>query len=139
MSTFSLQKQADKAIMSILEPYVGGERELILVAHDAKQDVRYLSQIGVQVDDLPGMAGEIDTKELHQAWRGCDGGRGLGAVLSDLGITSANLHNAGNDAVYTVRGMVGLAVEQMRKDEAKGSEEEYVPALWAVGRWKELS
>lgn len=103
----------------------------MLVAHDVMQDIRYLSDIGLEIRDLQDMKGTIDTREMHQAWRDSDSGRRLQAVLADLGIASANLHNAGNNAVYTLRGVMGLAVEQVRKDEANDRNEEYVPALWA--------
>ena len=113
-----------------LQPYADGRRDVVFVAHDAKADIRYLSNIGFEVLDMPGMLADVDTVLLHQAWRDSSDGRSLGTILSDLCIPNKHLHNAGNDAVYTLRAMMGLAVEQLRKDEAGEKGEEYVPALW---------
>lgn len=120
------------SIGSILEPYTSQKRELVFVAHDTKQDVKLLHKIGVDVLALPGMVGDVDTAVLHQAWCSSDMTRGLHSVLTDLCISSKHLHNAGNDAVYTMRAMVGLAVEKARRDEAAQKGEEYVPALWTA-------
>lgn len=103
---------------------------MVFVAHDTKQDIKLLHKIGVDVSTLPGMVGEVDTAVLHQAWRSSDNSRSLGSVLGDLCMAHQHLHNAGNDAVYTLRAMIGLAKEQPRKDEAELKGEEYVPALW---------
>lgn len=113
-----------------MDHYVQDGRQLVLVGHDIKQDIRYLSSIGFEILDTPGLLGEVDTKDLHQAWNDSSVLRSLSAVLSDLHIASKNMHSGGNDAVYTLRAMVGLAVEQVRKDEAAARGDEYVPALW---------
>ncbi|POR33207.1 ATP-dependent DNA helicase II subunit 2 [Tolypocladium paradoxum] len=130
-STFPAKKELADAVRSTLQPYTDGHHDVVFVAHDTKADVTYLSNIGFEVLDMPGMLGDIDTVLLHQAWRKSSDGRSLGTILSDLCIANEHLHNAGNDAVYTLRAMMGLAVEQLRKDEADAKGEEYVPALWA--------
>ncbi|KJZ71792.1 hypothetical protein HIM_08812 [Hirsutella minnesotensis 3608] len=124
-STFPPKHELVKNIRAIVEPYVRQQRNLIFVAHDPRQDLKFLSYIGLDIERLPGISGEIDTQALHQVW--CDGGppRSLSSVLSDLGMRSENLHNAGNDAVYTVRAMTALAVEQSRKDDAARRGEAY--------------
>lgn len=130
-STFPARNELADAIRSTLQPYTDGRPDIVFVAHDTKADVRYLSNIGFEVLDMPGILGSIDTVLLHQAWRNSNDGRSLRTILSDLCISNKHLHNAGNDAVYTLRAMVGLAVEQLRKNEADAKGEEYVPALWA--------
>ena len=59
-------------------------------------------------------------------------GRGLEAVLSELCMQYKWLHNAGNDAVYTLRAVVGVAVEQVREEELVAKGEKYVPALFTA-------
>ncbi|PFH57514.1 hypothetical protein XA68_14917 [Ophiocordyceps unilateralis] len=129
-SEFPTKSKLVDAVQSILKPYFEQNRGLVFIGHDTSSDLRYLSQIGLDVLDLPGMLCEIDSKALHQAWKNSDDGRSLEAVLSDLNIPNTNLHNAGNDAVFTLRAVIGLAVEQLRKTEAELKGEEYVPALW---------
>lgn len=105
----------------------------MFVAHDSIQDITYLSKVGFEVLDVPGMLGELDSKTVHQGWKKLDNGRGLEAVLSDLCIPNRNLHNAGNDAVFTLRALIGVAVEQKREEEVKEKGEMYEPGLWTNG------
>ncbi|ODA80105.1 hypothetical protein RJ55_03063 [Drechmeria coniospora] len=132
-SSFATKGELVETIKSILAPYTNGRVDLVFVAHDTKQDVKFLSSIGMNVLKLPGMIGEIDTAVLHQEWCSSNESRSLRSVLNELGFENKNLHNAGNDAVYTMRAMIGLAVEQLRKEEAVAKNEEYVPAMM-VGR-----
>jgi len=62
--------------------------------------------------------------------------RNLGSILAELDITGWNLHNAGNDAAYTLQAMIKIAVKHLQDQEkskdAKGQEikdriAEYVP------------
>ncbi|RDA87546.1 hypothetical protein CP532_3984 [Ophiocordyceps camponoti-leonardi (nom. inval.)] len=131
-SEFPTKKELVNAVKAILKPYLDEERKLAFVGHDTASDLRYLSQMGLDMMELPGMVCEVDTKALHQAWQDSEDGRSLSAVLSDLNIRSENLHNAGNDAVFTMRAAIGLATEQLRKDEAdlQGDGKNYVPSLW---------
>lgn len=118
--------------MCILKPYVDSSRQLVLVGHDFDQDVAYLSQVGIDVMNLPNVISLLDSQVLHQCWRDLDRGRGLHAVLAELCIPNKNLHNAGNDAVFTLRATVGMAIEQIRECEANEKGEKYEPALWTA-------
>ncbi|PHH72533.1 hypothetical protein CDD80_4471 [Ophiocordyceps camponoti-rufipedis] len=129
-SDFPTKDQLVDAVKKILQPYMDKDKGLVFIGHDTASDVRYLSQIGLEVLDLPGMLCEIDTKALHQAWRDSEDSRSLEAVLADLNIPNKNLHNAGNDAVFTMRAVLGLALEQLRKVEAELKGDDYLPALW---------
>jgi hypothetical protein len=81
---------------------------------------------------LRGLVEQLDTKDIHQAWKERESGKGLVSVLNDLSIRSKHLHNAGNDAVFTLRALIGVAIEEIREKEAKAKGEEYKPALWDV-------
>lgn len=115
-----------------MEPYIKDKRKLVFVAHDARQDINYLSSIGFEVLALQGLVEQLDTKEMHQAWRASDQGKSLHHVLNDLLIQSKHLHNAGNDAVFTLRALIGVAIEEIREKEVKTKGEEYTPALLGV-------
>ncbi|KAF6820453.1 qde-2-interacting protein [Colletotrichum sojae] len=85
-------------------------RNIVLVGHDLDSDLGYLASMDVHPWSLNGMFRCLDTKDMHQAWREGEQGRALHYVLGDLDIPNKNLHNAGNDAAYTLRAMLGLAV-----------------------------
>lgn len=118
------------AILSILQPYLDRGREIALVGHDTQQDIQYLSNIGVDIADLRRVTRVLDSQGLHQVWRDLDNGRSLKTLLNDLGIASRYLHNAGNDAVYTLRAMIGVAIEDLRKRAAQEKDEKYEPIGW---------
>jgi hypothetical protein len=124
--------------MAILEPYISQNRHVVFVAHDTGSDIKYLASIGFDVLGLPGLVEELDTKEIHLAWKESDQGKSLASVLNDLCIHSKHLHNAGNDAVYTLRALLGVAIEQIREKSAKANGEEYRPALFDVKQETEV-
>ena len=107
-------------------------REIVLVGHDTKQDIQYLASIGVDVTEMKSITRMLDSQAIHQAWKGIDSGRSLEGVLADLGIASKHLHNAGNDAVFTLQALIGVSIEAMRQCEAEMTGEEYEPELWNV-------
>ncbi|KAH6610758.1 atp-dependent dna helicase 2 subunit 2 [Trichoderma cornu-damae] len=132
VSTFPEECELPEAIESVLAPYTEEKRQLVFVAHDARQDIKYLSSVGFEVLAIRGLVEQLDTKEIHQAWRESEQGKSLQHVLNELLIRSKHLHNAGNDAVFTLRALIGMAIEEIREKEAKAKGEEYKPALWNV-------
>ncbi|KAL0931860.1 qde-2-interacting protein [Colletotrichum truncatum] len=94
-------------------------RNIVLVGHDLDSDLSYMASMNVHPWSVDGLLRCLDTKDMHQAWREEGQGRSLGFVLQDLEIPSKNLHNAGNDAAYTLRAMLGVAV-RARMDEQVG-------------------
>lgn len=69
--------------------------------------------------EIQNMIGEVDTKDIYQAWKNEVNGRGLHHLLSALGIKSKNLHNAGNDAYYTLCAAILVAEEALREEQAE--------------------
>lgn len=47
---------------------------------------------------------------MYRAFRDEENPRNLGSILADLDISASYLHNAGNDAVYTLQAMIGIAI-----------------------------
>ncbi|KAK3990635.1 good for full DBP5 activity protein 2 [Cladorrhinum sp. PSN332] len=87
-------------------------RPVVLVFHDASADIKYLQTAGYNIYAANNVTDILDTKDLHKyALRTNDTGS-LESVLRYLEIPSHHLHNAGNDAVYTLRAMLGLAVKK---------------------------
>ncbi|OHE94659.1 QDE-2-interacting protein [Colletotrichum orchidophilum] len=100
-------------------------RNIVLLGHDLGADLGYMKKMGVELWSISGVASRtLDSKDMHQAWRAESQGRSLGMVLTDLGIAHSNLHNAGNDAAYTMQAMLGVAVkERVEKSQGKAEEE----------------
>ncbi|TBU32800.1 hypothetical protein BD311DRAFT_749753 [Dichomitus squalens] len=94
---------------------------LFIVFHDASQDVKYLKSDGLKaieriehvLPDNPA-TGEIyvvDTVDLFAALEGdsSNQSRALDRVCRHLQIPTSYLHNAGNDAYYTLEAMMSMA------------------------------
>jgi hypothetical protein len=78
------------------------KRKIILLGHDIMGDVRYLQHLGCDHLTPDAVAESLDTAKLYQAWRREQNITSLGRIMGDLDVAAWKLHNAGNDAVYTV-------------------------------------
>lgn len=89
-------------------------RPLVLVGHNLDADIQYLQLANVEmVEESTGaskFADRIDTASFFRLIRGELEPRSLGAVIYELGMTGWNLHNAGNDARYTLQALVAMLV-----------------------------
>lgn len=54
---------------------------------------------------------EVDTATMWRYHTRENNPRSLGVILAELGIVGWNLHNAGNDAAYTLQAMIGIAIK----------------------------
>ncbi|OTA91554.1 hypothetical protein M434DRAFT_75985 [Hypoxylon sp. CO27-5] len=91
------------------------QRPIIMVGHDIRQDLNYLQKVGFNIWSVPHFLDEIDTKSMFQRLQKSSNGRGLATVCDELGMPGQNFHNAGNDATYTLRAMITMAVKQTVK------------------------
>ncbi|KAI9371881.1 hypothetical protein BJX61DRAFT_481700 [Aspergillus egyptiacus] len=93
-------------------------RPLVLVGHSLISDIQYLELANVHIiDESSGaskFADRIDTADSFQMIRGETDLRSLGSVIGELGMTGWNLHNAGNDARYTLQALVAMLVEHSK-------------------------
>ncbi|KAF9889100.1 hypothetical protein FE257_008077 [Aspergillus nanangensis] len=98
-----------------------GARNLVLVGHSTATDIEYLRKMGVRVDQAPaGTAGFIeivDTAEFFRIIHREDAPRSLARVMEELGMTGWNLHNAGNDARYTMEVLVRMVLDHSEREE----------------------
>jgi len=69
-----------------------------------------MRRLGYDVANLGALHRVLDTSVLQRAYAQTWNQARLGAVLDDLDIEAWFLHNAGNDAVYTLQALVGLGV-----------------------------
>ena len=90
-------------------------QDVVLVFHEFQSDVKYLEGVGYGVYDNPNLLEIVDTKHMKQSALRSNQATRLESILFQLGFPYGNLHNAGNDAVYTLRAMIGLAVEKRVK------------------------
>ncbi|KAL8863540.1 MAG: hypothetical protein Q9178_000221 [Gyalolechia marmorata] len=86
------------------------KRRLILVGHDIKMDIDYLRKLGYDVSNLSNLIEALDTADLHRAWKHHQNPSKLGTVLMEMEMVGWNLHNAGNDAAYTLQALIGIAI-----------------------------
>ncbi|KHN99598.1 QDE-2-interacting protein [Metarhizium album ARSEF 1941] len=116
-SVFSLQAALIETLNATFAKYANGSHDVFLVGHDIKSDLGYLSNIGFPISQLPGLVGNIDTQAIYRAWKDGTKSCSLGSVLADLDVRYKNLHNAGNDAVYTLRAMVAIALAGLQPEQ----------------------
>lgn len=86
------------------------KRNLIFVGHDVGADIGYLRQLGYDPFNLSNLLETVDSATMFRFLRREPNIRSLGSILAELGITGWNLHNAGNDAVYTLQAMLAIAI-----------------------------
>ncbi|KAI3177025.1 hypothetical protein DTO039G3_384 [Penicillium roqueforti] len=89
------------------------KRNVILVGLDLHGDIIHLQKAGSQVftslnEPSSVIRETIDVAELYRADAEENQKRGLRALLGSLNILSFDLHNAGNDAHYTLHALVRL-------------------------------
>ncbi|KAI9045473.1 uncharacterized protein KD926_007888 [Aspergillus affinis] len=88
----------------------GGEpRAVVVVGHNPSMDLASLREMGAPVEvKSNGVVDIVDTAETWRIMRGELSARSLGAILADLGMAGWHLHNAGNDARYTMEVLIRM-------------------------------
>lgn len=130
-SEFVYERDLGAAVLAAIQPATVHEtgssvgtdesRHLVLVGHNVAMDMQYLREMGVHIDQKPaGTAGFIDvvdTADFFRMLRREETHRSLAKVLHELEMTGWNLHNAGNDARYTLEVMVRLVLEHREMED----------------------
>lgn len=96
------------------------KRNIIFLGHDTLGDVRYLQNLGFDPMKVENLLEALDTAVMYRVWRREQNPTSLGRILYDFDIPGYKLHNAGNDAVFTVQAMLGICV---REASIRGSSE----------------
>lgn len=87
-------------------------RNVVLVGHNPSADVNFFLDLGVPLfresKEKSVFLDTVDTAEVFRVSRQEMNVRSLGSILATFGITGWHLHNAGNDARYTMEAMVRM-------------------------------
>jgi hypothetical protein len=86
--------------------------------------LKYLKALKLDVAKIDNLAGIADTRDMHQYIYRAQNPTKLATILNTLGLEYRNLHNAGNDAVYTMQAMIGLTSEKARRRDAVAAKTE---------------
>lgn len=101
----------EREIVPELESLFGqlySNRRVVLVGHDIAGDIKYLKGLGFDV--IPMVADCIDTSDLWKAAHRDGRQSALSTILLQQVIPAKYLHNAGNDAYYTLHAMIAIAL-----------------------------
>lgn len=79
---------------------------IALVGHDLRNDTEYIKRLNFTPQHVEQ---RLDTQVLARSSK--KQSPGLSKLLAVLSIKAHNLHNAGNDAAYTLQALIGLAVQ----------------------------
>lgn len=109
-------------------------RPILLVGHSNKHDLNILQRLGLDKCSYP-IIGILDTHSMSRHIL-APGQFTLGAVLGRLGCPyeAHELHNAGNDATYTLFAVLLLAVtwaDQQQEQQATQTQEDNRQRIWA--------
>lgn len=104
--------QAKHLVMDIVDEYINS-RNGVFVGHHIEGDISWLKGIGVKIPDNPPI---VDTNRLYSLSR--RRGATLRGVLQLVDLPHGYLHNAGNDAYYTLLAVMAYTDPKVR--EAKG-------------------
>lgn len=102
-------KTARKIITGVMDEYITN-RNGSFVGHHIEGDIKWLRSLNINISDQVGI---VDTGRLHSYSR--RRGATLRGILRLVGIPHGYLHNAGNDAYYTLLAAMALCDPQVRK------------------------
>jgi hypothetical protein len=88
------------------------KRNLIFLGHDTSADIRYLQELHYDPMKMENILEAMDTATMYKVWNRDQQTTSLGKILAKFDIIGWKLHNAGNDAVYTVQAMLGICVKE---------------------------
>lgn len=96
------------------KPIPPENRNIVIVGHGLSNDSKYLDQLHFPLPAIKNVVQKLDTqKAIPGSTKKTP--IGLQRLLSALGIGPVNLHNAGNDAVYTLQALVTMAAMESKE------------------------
>lgn len=104
-------------------------RNVVLLGHDIEQDIQYCHKLGFSVLGRGNMLATLDTRAMYQAYTRDKSPRGLGGIMYDFDFAAWHLHNAGNDAVYTIWAMLATCVSDAGERGTAESEKKHEDKL----------
>lgn len=88
------------------------KRNLIFLGHDTLMDIKYLQNLGFDPLLVPNLLEAQDSATLYRVWRREEQITKLARILERFEIDAFGLHNAGNDAVYTMQSFLAVLVSE---------------------------
>lgn len=85
-----------------------GSRNLILVGHGLSNDTAYLSKLNFAPHAKGNIIRDVDTTKFVGTKKQTVG---LSKLMVGLGVDPENLHNAGNDAAYTMQALLLMTIQ----------------------------
>ncbi|CAD0086595.1 unnamed protein product [Aureobasidium vineae] len=85
-----------------------GSRNLILVGHGLSNDTAYLNKLNFTPHAKGNIIQDVDTQKFVGTKKQTVG---LSRLMAGLGVQPENLHNAGNDAAYTMQALLLMIVQ----------------------------
>lgn len=102
------------------------DRKLVLVGHGIAAKISLLKNMGISLYLSEAIVRVVDTKFLVREIMGPHIDSRLSAVVRECGMRGVNFNNAGNDANYTLRSMLLLALKNCEIGQLTKSQEERV-------------
>jgi hypothetical protein len=90
----------------------GDKRNLIFLGHNTITDIKYLQDIGFDPLALSNILEAQDSASLFRVWQRQEQTTKLAKILEKFDIAYYGLHNAGNDAMYTVQSFLAICVRE---------------------------
>ncbi|KAI9843863.1 MAG: hypothetical protein M1838_002420 [Thelocarpon superellum] len=90
------------------------KRNIVLLGHDTQTDINYMRKVGYNPLNNPALLEVLDTAALYQFHTRDVQPRQLGMIMYDLDLIAWHLHNAGNDAAYTLQAMIGICLRDVQ-------------------------
>ena len=114
-------------ILFNLESLVPPSRNIILVGHGVGHDLSILRLLGFN----PSIRGILDTERIASKILPSISTT-LCGILTELQCPFQNLHTAGNDAYFTLRVLLLLAIREYPEEEINSNHQEILSALEAI-------
>lgn len=108
-TVWAKQAEVVRSIRAYIEAW--NQHEVILVAHGATGDIEYLKKLGLGSCLSETLTDCIDTSDVYRTLMKESHQSALSDILIHYGITGRDLHNAGNDARYTLEAMLAMALD----------------------------
>lgn len=110
------------------------KRNIIFLGHDTQTDVKFLQQVGYDVNNLDNLLEFQDTATMYRVLSQEPNPRSLAHLLDTCEVDAWFLHNAGNDAMFTIQAMLGLCVKDAVENRGGNKEEKNKERELALSR-----
>ncbi|KAJ2897374.1 hypothetical protein MKZ38_004712 [Zalerion maritima] len=101
-----------RQLIALFESYPPGNSDIVLVGHDFDSDVKSLLRLGFNVYAIPNLREIVDSKGTHCHLVNADNGVSVRSSLDHFNLPYKYLHNAGNDAVYTLHVVLATVLQK---------------------------